>query len=149
MSFHVANGNKPEAHADLVQTHHGVAAESVAADATAIDVHIADAAGTDPLTFPIKASEAAGGNCSGAPIDWLGVDPMAGTIDGGEHVDALVVADPAAAALPTGDFAAELCVTTNDPDQNLVSIPVSLTVTPANDVFCSGFESGESGTCAP
>ncbi|MGA9828234.1 MAG: hypothetical protein WBQ57_07840, partial [Rhodanobacteraceae bacterium] len=91
-----------------------------------------------------------GGPCTGPVVTWLTATPSSGTVNGGANTDVTVTVDPAAGSLTPGDYTAELCVTTNDPTQMLVSIPVDVTVTPAavNDgIFCDGFELGEDGSC--
>jgi hypothetical protein len=93
------------------------------------------------------------GNPQGAcenPSDlpWLAQTPSSGTLAPGASADVTVGVD--ATALDAGEYAANVCVTTNDPLQPLVTVPVSLTVNPApitDRVFCAGFESGETGDC--
>ncbi|MEO7200515.1 MAG: hypothetical protein ABIY56_09925, partial [Dokdonella sp.] len=57
-----------------------------------------------------------------------------------------------ASALAEGVYSADLCVSTNDPMQALIVVPVTVTVDPApisDFIFCSGFEMGEDGSCGP
>lgn len=59
--------------------------------------------------------------------DWVGVDPMDGSVPSGEEQAVAVTLD--AAGLSPGDFSTDLCLTSNDPDQAELVIPLSLTVT--------------------
>ncbi|HEY0231558.1 MAG TPA: GEVED domain-containing protein, partial [Dokdonella sp.] len=103
----------------------------------------------------VRATGAAGGGapCTGPVVSWLTAAPASGSVAGGSNVDVTVTANPAAGGLAAGSYTAELCVTTNDPDQPLISVPVSLTVTPAtvlpcsaaDTVFCNGFEGASGG----
>lgn len=61
-----------------------------------------------------------------ADVDWLSVDPTSGSTDAGETSDVSVLVD--ATGLPAGNYNALLCVSTNDPDAELVEVPVSLQV---------------------
>ncbi|HEU4665451.1 MAG TPA: hypothetical protein VFS55_15585 [Dokdonella sp.] len=81
-------------------------------------------------------------------MPWLGASASATSVDGGADVAIEVVAD--AGALDEGDYHAELCLVTNDPQQPVLAIPVDLVVghPPAaacgggtDTVFCDGFES--------
>jgi hypothetical protein len=90
-----------------------------------------------------------GGGCS-TPVDvpWLSATPTSGSVTGGDSAAVTVAVD--AGALTEGDYQALLCVTTNDPAHALVEVPVGLTVTqapPDDGIFCSGFETGEDGSC--
>ncbi|MFO1507263.1 MAG: choice-of-anchor J domain-containing protein [Lysobacterales bacterium] len=69
-----------------------------------------------------------GGGCS-APSDvpWLSVSPTSGSVAGGNADDVTVGVD--STGLAPGSYTAHMCVTTNDPGNALVDVPVSLTVT--------------------
>jgi hypothetical protein len=74
-------------------------------------------------------------------VPWLSETPASGSVAAGAGVDVAVTAN--AGSLVAGSYAANLCVTTNDPTQPLITVPVSLTVTPGaitDRVFCDGFE---------
>jgi hypothetical protein len=95
-----------------------------------------------------------GGACTGPVVNWLTATPSAGSVNGGANVDVTVKADPAAGSLAAGSYTGELCITTNDPTQALIAIPVSLTVTAApvqacsggsDQIFCDGFDGQETG----
>jgi hypothetical protein len=58
--------------------------------------------------------------------DWLSTDPAEGTVAPGEEVAAVVTLD--AAGLAPGEYAAHLCVASNDPAAPVTAVPVSLTV---------------------
>lgn len=103
------------------------------------------------LTMVVElADEPAPADCSHpSEVSWLSALQPSGTVAPGELAEVAISAD--AAGLAEGSYAANLCVATNDPTHALVAVPVSLTVTPAvvvDGLFCSGFESGESGACA-
>jgi hypothetical protein len=99
----------------------------------------------------IRATATSGGAaCSGATVAWLAATPATGNVDDGSTTEVTVTADPAAGGLEPGRHDAELCITSNDPAQPVIIVPVSLDVTPGavvDGVFCSGFESGDSGSC--
>jgi hypothetical protein len=94
-----------------------------------------------------------GGACTGPVVNWLTATPSAGSVNGGANVNVTVKADPAAGSLAAGSYTGELCITTNDPTQALIAIPVSLTVTAApveacsssDQIFCDGFDGQETG----
>ncbi|HET9325731.1 MAG TPA: S8 family serine peptidase, partial [Candidatus Eisenbacteria bacterium] len=75
--------------------------------------------------------------------DWLSVLPVSGTIHAGEHLDLAVNVD--AAGLEGGDYQNLIAINSNDPDESLVSVPVSLHVTGAPDILLSrnSFDFGE------
>ncbi|MBO9663302.1 FG-GAP repeat protein [Dokdonella sp.] len=103
------------------------------------------------LTMVVElADEPAPADCRN-PIDvpWLSAPQPSGTLVPGAFADVAITAN--AAGLAEGTYAADVCVATNDPTHALVAVPVRLTVTPAvvvDSLFCSGFESGETGACA-
>jgi len=87
----------------------------------------------------IRATGAVGGCSAPAEIPWLSETPANGSVAGGASQDVTVTADTT--GLDPGSYSATLCVTTNDPANSLVQIPVSLTVlAPGDRVFASGFE---------
>jgi hypothetical protein len=95
-----------------------------------------------------------GGACTGPVVSWLTATPSAGSVNGGANVNVTIKADPAAGSLAAGSYTGELCITTNDPTQALIAIPVSLTVTAApveacsggsDQIFCDGFDGEETG----
>jgi hypothetical protein len=59
-------------------------------------------------------------------IPWLSAAPPAGTTAGGANSPVDVAYD--ATGLTEGEYTGLLCITTNDPDEALVSLPVTLTV---------------------
>jgi len=87
--------------------------------------------------------------CAGAPVNWLSASPASGSVNGGANTNVTVTADPAADNLAPGSYTGMLCITTNDPTQTLIAVPVSLTVTAApfvpcsggaDEIFCDGFD---------
>ena len=97
----------------------------------------------------IRATATSGGGstCTGAVLSWMSASPASGTVNGGASTAVTITVDPSAGSLVPGSYSAELCITTNDPTHGLVAIPVSVTVTPGDYIFCSGFEDGETGAC--
>lgn len=94
------------------------------------------------------ADDGAGPSCENvANIPWLNVAAPNGTVEPGRTKTVSVVAD--ALGMAAGQYHANLCVATNDPVQPQITVPVSLTVSPVDAIFCSGFENGESGHCGP
>lgn len=114
-----------------------------------------DPATTDSIGFPsfhiimvvdVEVGGTAPSDCQNpSDIPWLSATPTSGTLAAGTDGDVFVSAN--AGALAAGSYSANLCVTTNDPAQPLISVPVSLTVSASDAIFCSGFEDGETGAC--
>ena len=94
------------------------------------------------------ASGGGGGTCTGGAVSWLSASPASGSVPGGSNTNVTVTANPSAGGLTPGSYSAVLCITTNDPNQALITVPVSLTVTAgpvvpcsaADTIFCDGFE---------
>lgn len=86
--------------------------------------------GTASLNWTI--TEAAS-NCS-APgaVAWLSVSPTTGTTTAGGSTQLTVSLD--SRSLSPATYTANLCVSSNDPDQPVVSVPVQLVVTQATNV---------------
>ncbi len=110
-----------------------------------------------PGNWLIRAtgSGGAGGPCTGPIVNWLSATPASGSVSGGSNTNVSIKADPGAGGLAAGDYSGELCLTTNDPTQTLIAIPVSLTVTAvtpaacsggADELFCNGFDPESAGT---
>jgi hypothetical protein len=95
----------------------------------------------------------AGGPCTGPIVPWLTVRPPIGSVSGGDSAAVTLTADPAAAGLAAGSYDAELCITTNDPTQVQIAVPVTLTVTTAvgnpcsatDTILCDGFDGPGAG----
>ncbi len=79
-------------------------------------------------------------------IPWLGASPVSGALPGGAS-DTVMVTGDATQLLP-GSYAANLCITSNDPLQPLIRVPVTLTVNPSDGIFCNGFDADGNGHCA-
>lgn len=95
-----------------------------------------------------------GGACTGPVVTWLTATPPSGSVNGGASATVTVKADPAAGSLAAGTYTGELCITTNDTTQALISVPVTLTVTTAaftpcsagaDEIFCDGFDGAPTG----
>ncbi|MPZ26332.1 MAG: S8 family serine peptidase [Micromonosporaceae bacterium] len=70
-------------------------------------------------------------------VPWLAVEPASGTTPAGGSSEVTVLVD--SADLAPGEHTAHLCVTSNDPDAPVVSVPVTVTVTePACDRTVTG-----------
>lgn len=84
-------------------------------------------AGTVPLDW---TAEEAPGTCS-APGDlpWITLSPAAGTIPAQQAADLAVGFH--SRGLAPGNYDGNLCVTSDDPDEPLVSVPLDLTVLPS------------------
>ncbi|MGH9379316.1 MAG: S8 family serine peptidase [Thermoanaerobaculia bacterium] len=83
----------------------------------------------------LSIAPTAPGACAGmSDAPWLGVSPTSGTTApaGSSTVD--VTLD--ATALEPGEYAANLCVESNDPDEPLIPVPVSLTVIAGGELAC-------------
>ncbi len=84
----------------------------------------------------------AGGDCADpAQVPWLSFNQLSGETPPGEESKLDVRLD--ATGLAPGDYAAQLCLHSNDRSQALVRIPVALTVTGAgagDDIFADSFE---------
>jgi len=80
-----------------------------------------------------------GADCSNpSDVPWLSATPANGSVDAGSSQDVTVAVD--AAALDPGDYSALLCVTTNDPLNASIPVPVSLTVGVDDTIFSDGFD---------
>jgi len=110
------------------------------------------------LTMIVSLGDATLPTCANqADIPWLSEAPVSGTVVAGASTDVTVTAD--ATTLIAGNYTANVCVGSNDPVTPLVTVPVTLTVTPApfvpcnggtsrDEIFCDGFEmpAGGAGT---
>jgi hypothetical protein len=88
------------------------------------------------LTFTVTEAET---DC-GTPSDvaWLSASPTSGDVTVG--TPAAVEAAVDTASLAVGSYSAVLCLATNDPAQAMISIPVTLTVSPGDLIFADGFD---------
>jgi len=83
----------------------------------------------------------AGADCNvPADIPWLSVDVAKGDVAAGSSQDVIVTAD--ASSLDDGNYSALLCVASNDADQALVPVAITLTVSGQNPdvIFADGFD---------
>lgn len=83
----------------------------------------------DPLGAELSAFAIAlpAGTCSVIEdIPWLSESPAGATTAGGTSTPVTVTFD--ATSLTQGTYTAELCITSNDPDEQTVHVPVTLTV---------------------
>ncbi|MGH2536739.1 MAG: DUF7507 domain-containing protein, partial [Candidatus Promineifilaceae bacterium] len=84
--------------------------------------------GTAGLIWDLEESgpPPATGGCQVGEIPWLSAAPISGTVPPAGSTDVAVTFDSAGLAL--GVYTGALCVNSNDPDEPLVTVPVSLTV---------------------
>jgi len=75
---------------------------------------------------------------------WLSVDPTSGTVNPGGSADITVTMD--ASALEEGTYTADIVINSNDPDENPVVVPVTLTV--ASSFFVPGDANGDGSVTA-
>lgn len=108
---------------------------------------VSDAVNSVPLTYAAVAHSSSDGSCSGDAPAWLTAGGQ-GTVSGGQSANVNVNVMPGTASLTPGNYAAEICVTTNDPTQPLVVVPLAMTVIPgpqSDTVFAAGFDPGDTG----
>jgi hypothetical protein len=87
----------------------------------------------------IRATGAVGGCSSPADIPWLSETPTNGSVAGGASQEVTVTANTI--GLDPGSYSAMLCVTTNDPANSLIQVPIGLTVlAPGDRVFEADFD---------
>jgi hypothetical protein len=80
-----------------------------------------------PYNWNIRA------NLTGTPMEqWLSVDMPSGSVSPGDSQDITVTCD--AANLTEGTYTATLRITSNDPENSMVDVPVTFTVTPGGNV---------------
>ncbi len=92
--------------------------------------------GTASLTFNI--SETAGGPVlaesikvvAAEDIPWLSEDPISGTVSAGDSLDVDVILN--ATGLDPGDYSAEIVINNNDPDEDPMTVPVTMHVLSPN-----------------
>ncbi len=81
--------------------------------------------GDGPLIWNLALTEAE--NCQAGPApDWLSALPLDGVVEPGDTRAISVTAS--ATVLAAGPYSALLCLSSNDPDNEVVTVPVSLTV---------------------
>lgn len=80
-------------------------------------------------------------------VPWLSVVPATGSLAGGVSADSTVTVD--ASTLAAGSYSANLCISSNDTVNPLLTIPVNVTVaavppgdpcSAADTIFCNGFD---------
>jgi agmatine/peptidylarginine deiminase len=67
------------------------------------------------------------------PPDWMNINPSTGTVIPGENQEIGVTLD--AGSLQQGTYLGEIYINSNDPDEPLITIPVTFTVEPLPDVI--------------
>ena len=91
---------------------------------TAVDL---DPAGPDYTYGYGRIDAYAAVQAAGEPVPWLSVNPTSGSVDPGDQQEATLSLN--AAGLAAGSYTAKLVITSNDPDQPTVTVPVTLMVT--------------------
>ncbi|MFC4821617.1 hypothetical protein [Dokdonella ginsengisoli] len=123
-------------------------AVSTGADVQRIEPFEIGNAGSGQLNWSITVGD---GDCSTpASPGWLHLDAGDGVLAGGERGEVALTFD--AGGLAVGEYAALLCVSSNDAAQPLRQVPVRLTVEadacPAADrLFANGFDDASDGRC--
>ncbi len=79
-----------------------------------------------------------------AESPWITVAPSSGNVDPGSSVDVTVTID--ASNLTGGTYTADIVINNNDPDENPVTVPVTLTVTSSS--FVPGDANGDGSVTA-
>lgn len=93
------------------------------------------------LQIDALAIARAGGHCAfPGEISWLRNDVGSGTTAPGQQSPVTLTLD--ASGLATGDYAANVCISSNDRSQSLLAVPVAFTVTdgPGDTIFGNGFD---------
>ncbi len=104
----------------------------------------AGAAAQQGFPFVVEGTGGGGGACS-APTDipWLTVSPLNGSTPGGGSTPVTLTYN--SASLATGTYTGTLCIASNDPDEALVTVPITLNVGPPTAIDLSSFTSPMSG----
>ncbi len=117
----------------------------------AADCGVAQPTATGAIGFPnmhivmnVSAGIVGGGACT-APTDipWLTVAPMNGSTSGGGSTPVTLTYN--SASLATGTYTGTLCIASNDADEALVTVPITLNVGPPTAIDLSSFTSPMSG----
>jgi hypothetical protein len=111
---------------------------------------LSNAANSVPLSYTVAGHASNNGSCSGS-VAWLAVLTGSSSVNGGESASVTIDAVPGAASLAPGNYAAELCFTTNDTAHAKIVVPVNMTVIPGpalDTIFLGGFETGDNGGAA-
>ncbi len=86
-----------------------------------------------------------------ADVPWLSAAPASGTTAADGSSDVTVTFD--STGLAAGSYSANVCVNSNDTEQPVVAVPVTMTVTGGGGddvIFADGFDAGGGGeTCKP
>ena len=77
-------------------------------------------------------------DCTGTAPSWLTLSSETGTLGGG--LGTTLTLDFDATGLAEGDYEAFLCISSNDPENDLQFVPVMMTVTDPGSIFSDRFE---------
>jgi hypothetical protein len=104
----------------------------------------AGAAVTNFFVDDVAISVVPGGVCvSPSDIPWLTVNPTNGTTIGGNSFPVTLTYD--STSLSQGTYTGTLCITSNDPDESLVTVPITLNVGPPTAIALNTFATPVSG----
>lgn len=105
---------------------------------TATDMFGLGNTGAKGSTLTYTVDTAPSSCASPAAVPWLSAAPAAGSVAQGATTNVTATID--AAALAPGDYAAFLCVHSNDPANPTIEVPVSASVFPNDTIFKNGFD---------
>lgn len=94
--------------------------------------------GTDTRQgMPFVVTGSSGASCDNpSDVPWLSVDPTSGTVAGGDSLDLAVTLD--STGLAVGAYEALICLSSNDPVNPIVPVPVTLEVVDPTAAFLEG-----------
>lgn len=96
-----------------------------------------DGGSLTPQGMPFAVNGSAGASCDNpSNVDWLSVTPSSGSLAGGDDTDLSVTLD--STGLAGGVYEALICLSSNDPVNPLVSVPVTLEVNDPVAAFLEG-----------
>ena len=91
----------------------------------------------------LEGSSTGGGGCSATDIPWLTVNPTNGSTAGGGSTPVTLTYN--SASLAAGTYTGTLCIESNDPDEDPVTVPVTLNVGPPTAIDLSSFSTPLAG----
>jgi plastocyanin len=131
----VEGGEPPPPVAEVAPTSFAFVVE---ADDAASDTLTVSNAGEPESGLEFNIAEAESDCAATSDIPWLTASPSLGTVPGGGFANSDIGVN--AGGLTPGSYSSLLCVQTNDPSNDLIPVPVSLTVTASDVVFADGFD---------
>lgn len=108
-------------------------------DSGSIDIANSGAANST-LSFTLTLSSSSPANCSNPDaVSWLSVAPTSGSVAAGAAA-ANIAVNVDTAGLAVGDYAATVCIGSNDPAHAMIEVPVTVSVLMNDVIFKNGFE---------